>query len=77
MALYAHAGTSTSIPGAVIFDEGHSFSVIPAASPTPKLGRRRRRKQHEKDPERFAELDDEDDEDDDVPRPALRAQATR
>ena len=59
MAFSAHAGTSTSIPGSVIFDEGHSFSIIPAPTPTPKLGRRWRTKQHEKGPERFPELDDE------------------
>ncbi|CAE7224091.1 unnamed protein product [Symbiodinium sp. CCMP2592] len=59
MAFSAHAGTSTSIPGSVIFDEGHSFSIIPAPTPTPKLGRRRRAKQHEKGQERFPELDDE------------------
>jgi len=45
MASLAHAGTSTSIPGSVIFDEGQ------AIIPTPKLESRWRTKQYEKDQE--------------------------
>ena len=47
MASLAHAGTSTSIPGSVIFDEGQ------AIIPTPKLESRWRTKQYEKDQERY------------------------
>ncbi|CAE7324833.1 unnamed protein product [Symbiodinium sp. CCMP2456] len=51
MASLAHAGTSTSIPGSVIFDEGQ------AIIPTPKLESRWRTKQYEKDQE---PVDDEE-----------------
>ncbi|CAE7208158.1 unnamed protein product [Symbiodinium sp. CCMP2592] len=44
MALCAHAGTSTSIPGCVIFDEGQA--IIPA----PKLESRWPTEQYEKEP---------------------------
>ena len=46
MAVCAHAGTSTSLPGSVTFDEGH------AIIPTPKLKHRWCTKRYEKDRER-------------------------
>ncbi|CAE7212868.1 unnamed protein product [Symbiodinium sp. CCMP2592] len=47
----AHDGTSTCLPGSVIFDEGQ------AMIPTPKLDSRRRTKQHEKESVEDAEDD--------------------